>query len=1539
MSNASARWWVGLSLLLLTASSTCAQSTYQGLTAEEWIARLERNAPAAAGALVAMGHEAVPAILRIEDPARRAPLVAVLARMGPEAREALPMLIELCRTTNEWGQGSAVEALGWIGVGEEAVVDSLIVALQDHQGAIRTKAARALGRLGPAARKAVPPLVKALDAYDYSVPGIGLFEEVHPIVDAAALALARVAPDSPEAQRALALRVGYPGMAHEALVQIGPASLPVLLDCLANRDAFYPQAIASVIEAIGPEAIRGLVEVAANPEAKNRTAALEALASLDPDPETAAPALAACLTDQDSGVRQAALQCLDDIALAPSIVSLLTARMNDEQVAGYSLRAFTRLGRGARAAVPAILPLLSHTSKSFRCEAATTLGAIGPGAASAAPALAELLSDPGCARQAAIALRQIGPEGDQVAEALVRALGSDAHRVPEEAAAALARMGPGGARRLADALDVHPAALGALAVVGEDAAEVALVIARRKEGNPPVMSEWARRTLLFIGPSAIPRLEAALGGDDARDRADAAEAIRALAPDLPEAEEALRRMQPATDPAVRAQGARGLASADLSTGEEVAALERALQDSNEEVAHAAWKAAVQNPAASPRVVLLLLGKIDRAERKDRAGIVWLIERLETDPRTRLDALRRAVDVDDGETRTRAVSALANLARDLPEAVPIVISLLDHSEDLVQWCAVRGAAAIGPAARGAAVALTTRLEGAEGSERADCLLALARVGAEADLAGPHLVDLWRDVKLRGTAKEAFRALGDGGIPWLIRLYDQADGEGRREIAEMVHELMPSSPRAVDLAMHILRENSLLIRDVAKALQPGPVVEPGASLGGWRLRKRSEEDVKRARRNVVASREVVRWLAEHLESRTTDLGIEAAEALLQLSPDIDEAFPELSRALGGDPSVAMRAMGALTRAGLKGAEAAAGALNDARPQARAVALDVIARVGAGAVGLSRDVGRMLEDPDPKVRRHAVLACARIGARDLSIVPSLATIAGGKDLEMALAALTTLRGVGPAAEEAVPAVALRLGDGDERVRLEALLALVAITPGDSATRAAVRAALLDQDADVRRSAHGTLIGWDVDSGEIVAFLIGALGSPEVIQRVGAARMLGELGQVAQLAVGPLAEALRQGPPTVRIEAARALGAIGVESREVFRALVGALGDGEMSVRAEAVAFLHAVTDPGEAAPHALIERLRDESELVRVRASHALLRFGPLSAADARYTRALHRSLLRDWGDDPSAGRLATCLARSGVLDDSIARCVLQRFLGGEMPADDPAISALLRDGHRTARVLVGVLAWAEPASRDRGIDLLRTLGEDASAAAPPLVALIERREGEADVQAMRILASVAPAAREAQDALWEALHGRDREVRMLAAVALARSGAPADRIVPILERELRIDMWPRDEAARALGELGPQARHALPTLWLALRPRREFVPDPHAAVALAEAIRAIDPGGTDPWPSALKLLRERIREPRELENARSWDESLAPAIGRLLEDDAADVRLGAARMLGAMGRRALRALDALERALGDADPEVREAVRGAIETIGR
>jgi HEAT repeat protein len=172
--------------------------------------------------------------LKSDGPATRAAAAQSLGKMGPIAKDAVPDLVETATAgwLSEYGNASAAatEALTKIGPPGVPLLAAIVSHDADHRK--QDRALDALGRIGPAAKVAVPAIVAALadEGSWEAVPSMQIL-----VKHRAAVTLAAVAPDHPKAVPALIEALDYNGLtryiAVEALGKLGPrakAALPAL---------------------------------------------------------------------------------------------------------------------------------------------------------------------------------------------------------------------------------------------------------------------------------------------------------------------------------------------------------------------------------------------------------------------------------------------------------------------------------------------------------------------------------------------------------------------------------------------------------------------------------------------------------------------------------------------------------------------------------------------------------------------------------------------------------------------------------------------------------------------------------------------------------------------------------------------------------------------------------------------------------------------------------------------------------------------------------------------------------------------------------------------------------------------------------------------------------------------------------------------------------------------------------------------------------------------------------------------------------------
>lgn len=85
-------------------------------------------------------------------------------KFGERAAPLIPQLIGALQDSNEIVRSNSANTLGLLGFKSEPVVSALIQALNDENPGVRSSAAGALGRLGPEANKAIPFLLEIFNS-------------------------------------------------------------------------------------------------------------------------------------------------------------------------------------------------------------------------------------------------------------------------------------------------------------------------------------------------------------------------------------------------------------------------------------------------------------------------------------------------------------------------------------------------------------------------------------------------------------------------------------------------------------------------------------------------------------------------------------------------------------------------------------------------------------------------------------------------------------------------------------------------------------------------------------------------------------------------------------------------------------------------------------------------------------------------------------------------------------------------------------------------------------------------------------------------------------------------------------------------------------------------------------------------------------------------------------------------------------------------------------------------------------------------------
>jgi HEAT repeat protein len=388
------------------------------------------------------------ALLDHENSEVRADAAWNLGRIHPPATGAVPHLVPVLEGQDVRVATAGAGALGEIGHAPEIVVPALIRAMGASKSAARrVSAAHALGAIGAPARQAVPALARALQDVE--------------VQRAAARALERMGPAARDAVPQLITALGddrIAGTSARALGAIGSAARPALpaLEERLQDDSPGLRLWASVavlqIAGSHPEAAQTLVTLATDEAHGQDGLAPLIISSMGSSARFVVPLLCKTLKNKDAKRRMLAAYALWPIVeFADGATAALAEALRDPvyEVRCFAADALARIGRGARAAEPALMQALEDE----QLPEATVIDALGAiGCRTAAPALTARLDDAkiGVRVAAAHALAQTGPHAEKAVPGLARVLTDEMKDVPQEekerawhkAIVALAKIGP-----------------------------------------------------------------------------------------------------------------------------------------------------------------------------------------------------------------------------------------------------------------------------------------------------------------------------------------------------------------------------------------------------------------------------------------------------------------------------------------------------------------------------------------------------------------------------------------------------------------------------------------------------------------------------------------------------------------------------------------------------------------------------------------------------------------------------------------------------------------------------------------------------------------------------------------------------------------------------------------------------------------------------------------------------------------------------------------------------------------------------------------
>lgn len=645
----------------------------------------------------------------------------------------------------------------------------------------------------------------------------------------------------------------------------------------------------------------------------------------------------------------------------------------------------------------------------------------------------------------------------------------------------------------------------------------------------------------------------------------------------------------------------------------------------------------------------------------------------------------------------------------------------------------------------------------------------------------------------------------------------------------------------------------------------------------------------------SQEYVTHLVTHLDG---PLQQACAQALGSVGPVATNAVPRLWRIVTSDQAegdmrqAALRALGEILRHGPvspEWVERIEGLL--ASDDLSSLAVQVLG--GWGAAGVPALV-RVLEASHdrPDVVENALEALEEMGDDAEGAIPAILRCAGDPNEEIARRARRVLEGMPPSAiprlletlDPAVPAtwaVSVRLlgafGHREEGFLRTLVEALTQATLAPTAAEvlgslgaepewvipALVRGAEAAADATTRLAAVDAMGRFGKEGGAAVECLLGLLSihagawgssSPTEPLPDGTTALSGEAERILAL------------------HAAGSLARVAPQAEEVRPVIESALRRGTAEQRAFAVDIVRNTDVDGAFAVPALLELLKGDDLWLRVRAAESLGK--TKSGAEAAVP-----VLIAAMGDPSWRGY-------SGAVESALARIGRPAVAGlVELLTDASkrnralwALQGMGAEGAVAAPHLVRLLSEAEAETRRSACRCLMGLETNAISVRLALGRLAEAIDGEPSILANLARAVIDPGDVPAWNATVLALEDERDGIRELAAVALRQRGPMAGEAVsalvaalhgpfeaqvvrreivgtlgvlapesPVALRELMTTVQDEDEwvalaAVRALGEAGPPAREAVPTLRRLLEPGSGWR---HGRQEVKDVMATIDP----------------------------------------------------------------------------------------------
>jgi HEAT repeat protein len=694
----------------------------------------------------------------------------------------------------------AAYQLGKMGVAAKPAVPALIKALQDDDRQVWAFAVAALAEIGPEAREAIPALIADLARQSRG----GRDRDRRQIMVRSAYALSRIGTEAvPPLIAALESEdSGARAGAARALGGMGAqavAAIPALRANFGHGDLSVRQEAIDALALIGAAAVAPVSEALSWNEPLQRTSAALTLAQLGPLAKTSEPALTQLLAKEtDAGVRGAALTALATVSADPTkcLPVLVAAVKDDSEVIRHA--AINAIGGSRALRRPAVAPLaalLKDGNVTVRQRAAHALGRLGPDAADALPALL-------AATRAA--------EGDPIF------------------ADALAQIGPAALPALLKALkesDATNSAWVLRALRGFGAPAVPLLVEALQQPNPAVRVS-AAATLGAMGrdaSAAIRPLFSLVTTDDAATQAAVLRALTALRAEPAQLKPTLQQAMKNPAPSVRKAAAAGLAALGETTAIGVDGLVEMLGDDDAVSRSAAVQALGQMGAKAAPAVPALIARL--GDLSMQMAVMDALGKIGPASTPAVPRLLELSETGANDVKATALTAFAGIGHAAAAALPQIYAGLRDPSSEVRAPAVLALAGVESDEGKIIAALTAAVGDESGRIRRPSAQALTKYRERARPAVPGLVAMLERDGDRPVALDALKAIGGGTVPDWLKALAVKDPKVRVFACESLAKLGPEAKDATARLRELLNGQPQPVQDAARtALAKIELVQP-------------------------------------------------------------------------------------------------------------------------------------------------------------------------------------------------------------------------------------------------------------------------------------------------------------------------------------------------------------------------------------------------------------------------------------------------------------------------------------------------------------------------------------------------------------------------------------------------------------------------------------------------------------------------------------------------------------------------------------------